>query len=111
MRRRHGLALTLAAACGCADTTAPLDATVPGDGPPPSVEVGTGQDGWVDIPPSGQIQLIHGPQGGWMVFGRARLRGFTPDVFLTFTVTPGDGGRRSTCRPSCTDGSGSGSPR
>lgn len=38
------------------------------------------------------MELVHGPQGWWHVFGRVRLRGVAPDVYLTFTLTPEGGG-------------------
>ncbi len=76
----------------CDGGGSPPDATVPLDAGAVSVTLGTGQEYWEDIPPSGVMTLIHGPQGGYHVYGRVRLMGFAPDVTVTFTVTPDDGG-------------------
>ncbi len=60
---------------------------------PGPVELGTGAERWEPLPrDGGELTLVHGPQGGWHVFGRVRLRGVTPDVYLTFTLTPVGGG-------------------
>ncbi len=77
---------------GAPDATVHGDATYPTEAGDPTVVLGTGQENWEDIPPSGLVQLIHGPQGGYHVFGRVRLRNFTPDVYVSFRVTPEDGG-------------------
>ncbi|MBI5516787.1 MAG: hypothetical protein HY909_23585 [Deltaproteobacteria bacterium] len=105
------IALALAAALtGCPDGSPGPDATAPDgarpdtgtqDSPlPPGVEVdlGTGQSYWTELPPTGaETELIHGPQGGYHIFGRVRFRGMQPDVLVSFQVTPAEGG------PSLTD--------
>ncbi|MBK8695027.1 MAG: hypothetical protein IPN17_22800 [Deltaproteobacteria bacterium] len=40
----------------------------------------------------GRVELVMGPQGGWHVYGRVRLAGITPDVYLTFALIPEGGG-------------------
>lgn len=71
------------------DASASIDATCGG----PLVTLGTGQDAWQDIPCAGaRVELVMGPQGGWHVYGRVRLRGVAPDVYLTFALTPEAGG-------------------
>jgi len=60
---------------------------------PGPVELGTGAERWEPLPrDGGELTLVHGPQGGWHVFGRVRLHGVAPDVYLTFTLTPVGGG-------------------
>lgn len=68
----------------------------------PSIELGSGQDGWQHLPATGgRTEIVFGPQGGYHIFGRARLRGFSPGlrgsaatsgVNLRFEVTPAEGG-------------------
>lgn len=66
----------------------PIDATLTGE-----VELGSGQDRFEDLPRSGgRAELVHGPQGGWHIYGRVRLRGIPPDVYLTFALSPAAGG-------------------
>ena len=77
------------------DGGAPVDATDAIDaresaGP---VELGTGRDRFEALPRAGGgVELVMGPQGGWHVYGRVRLRGITPDVYLTFALIPEGGG-------------------
>ncbi len=97
---RHLGLIFLVLGCGGAadapDATVPRDATPapPGDGAAAvELELGTGQSAWMDLPATGgRTELIHGPQGGYHVFGRVRFRGFDPDVLLTFRVEPAEGG-------------------
>ena len=77
------------------DGGAPVDATDAIDaresaGP---VELGTGRDRFEALPRAGgRVELVMGPQGGWHVYGRVRLRGVAPDVYLTFSLVPVGGG-------------------
>ncbi len=60
---------------------------------PGAVELGTGMDSFTALPRAGgRVELVHGPQGGWHVYGRVRLRGIAPDVYLTFSLVPEGGG-------------------
>lgn len=90
---------------GCGGAPGAPDATVPSDVSGASdaragddaaaveLELGSGQSSWVDLPATGgRTELIHGPQGGYHVFGRVRFRGFDPDVTVTFRVQPAEGG-------------------
>ncbi len=36
---------------------------------------------------------MHGPQGGYHIFGRSRFRGFPSDVYVTYRVLSLDGAR------------------
>ena len=57
------------------------------------VELGTGQLNWEPLAPTGtHVELIHGPQGGYHIFGRVRFSAPTPDVYIRFRVTPATGG-------------------
>ena len=57
------------------------------------LELGTGQLSYETVPPYGaRVELIHGPQGGYHVYGRYRFAGFGPDINVTFRVTPAEGG-------------------
>lgn len=86
------------ALAGCAGPAPAGDASVtdaPGDVPSPGVriELGTGQLGWEPLAPTGtHVELIHGPQGGYHLFGRVRFDTLGPDVYLRFRVTPAEGG-------------------
>lgn len=97
---RAALYLVFAGVLGCASPVTPADAATdvpPFDAGPDAaasfIELGTGQLSWEPLRPSGnRLELIHGPQGGYHVFGRARFRGLGPDVYLSFRVTPAGGG-------------------
>jgi hypothetical protein len=54
-----------------------------------SIDLGTGQDDFEEIPRTGapNVQLIHGPQGGYHVWGRVKFSGFQPDVDIWFIAT------------------------
>ena len=89
-RRLGGLVLALCAwAPGCAAPASPdaaLDAHVE-----PSVEIGAGLMAYEELPPSGgELELVHGPQGGWHVNLSLRLRGIVPMSFA-WRVTREDG--------------------
>jgi hypothetical protein len=57
------------------------------------LELGTGQLYWEDVLPTGsRLELIHGPQGGYHLFGRVRFSGIVAPVRLVFRVTPLAGG-------------------
>lgn len=94
MLRRAALGALTTLGCGAPDAPTTPDATPPTDAQgTTSVELGTGQTDWLALPPSGgRVELIHGPQGGYHVFGRVRFRGLAPDVFVSFRVTPASGG-------------------
>lgn len=65
------------------------------DRPPvvdPTLELGTGQSSWEDLPEGAPVELIHGPQGGYHLFARIRERQLGGDVMVSFRVTPVDGG-------------------
>ncbi|MFO0647413.1 MAG: hypothetical protein U0326_14330 [Polyangiales bacterium] len=79
------------AACG--------DTKPPGDVPPvdgsvvTAVDLGTGQLYWEPLAATGtHVELIHGPQGGYHIFGRVRFTAPTSDVYVGFRVTPTAGG-------------------
>ncbi len=54
--------------------------------------LGSGQLYWEDLPPGARVELIHGPQGGYHIFGRVRFDRLGPDVRVTFRVAPAEGG-------------------
>lgn len=102
MRRLFLLLALSSSGLACGGTVAPTDAAldraitpdaVIADSPSTSITLGTGQTQWEPLLPSGnRMELIHGPQGGYHVFGRVRYRGLGPDVLLSFRVTPAEGG-------------------
>lgn len=62
-----------------------------GDAGPPALVLGTGETAFVEVADGGELELIHGPQGGWHVIVAARLSGFDPDgMVLTLGVYEGD---------------------
>lgn len=87
---------------GCGTAATPADGGAPRDVPSfegsvdvgsALLELGTGQLQWEPLNPSGnRLELIHGPQGGYHVFGRVRYRQLGPDVYLSFRVVPVEGG-------------------
>jgi hypothetical protein len=101
-------ALLLLPACASAPAALLPDATVdapigvpdaaPDAGAPPSVELATGARAWQELPRdgSGRAEIVFGPQGGYHIFGRVRMRGLAPDVTLHFRVTSLDGTRALT---------------
>ncbi len=45
----------------------------------PTLEIGGGLESYVELPPTGgELELVHGPQGGWHVNLSLRLRGIEP---------------------------------
>lgn len=57
------------------------------------LELGTGRDAFAAVPPFGaRLELVHGPQGGYHFYGRYRFRALPPDVYVSFRVTPAEGG-------------------
>ncbi len=81
----------LVALSGCG-TPQPL-ADVPGMSAVTRAELGTGQLYWEPLSPSGtHVELIHGPQGGYHVFGRLRFDAPSADVYIRFRATLVDGG-------------------
>ena len=98
-------AFLLLPACANAPATLTPDATVdasigapdaaPDVSAPPSVELATGSRMWQELPRdgSGRAEVVFGPQGGYHIFGRVRMRNLTPDVTLVFRVTSLDGTR------------------
>ena len=80
----------------CAGPSPALDAaTDAGDAPTPGVRIdlGTGQLAWEPLAAAGTpVELIHGPQGGYHLFGRVRFDTLGPDVYVRFRVTPAEGG-------------------
>lgn len=92
-----GLSLSLAG-CGGSSTPPPgasPPADVAGDRPAAtSLSLGTGQSAWEELPAdhATDVELIHGPQGGYHVFGRVRFSGIEPPVTLSFRVVALDDG-------------------
>lgn len=95
-----GMALLVALA-GCGPGGGTPDAFVPpvdaactvGGGTPPWLFLGTGSAGFVELPPGADLELVHGPQGGYhleatALFGLA----VSPDMHvLRYDVTRLDG--------------------
>lgn len=87
----------MACALGCQGSAAPTDAQVGAevvvlpDGAviDPAFDLGTGQSIWEPLSPtaSTNVELIHGLQGGYHVFGRLRFSALPPDVYAWFRVT------------------------
>lgn len=98
------LLVLLVPACLPTEPAAVPDATVDGAAPrdaareagvAPSVELATGARAWHELPAdgSGRAEVVFGPQGGYHIFGRVRIRGIEPNVTLRFRVTSPDGAR------------------
>lgn len=85
---------------GCGGSTSPPPdgstlADASGDRPTAtSLSLGTGQSAWEELPAdrATNVELIHGPQGGYHVFGRVRFSGIEPPVTLSFRVVALDDG-------------------
>jgi len=62
--------------------------------PEARVELGTGTSTFVALPATGaELELVHGPQGGYHVFVTARLYGLEPEgLSLTFDAADADTG-------------------
>lgn len=75
------------------DVTTDVGTDARSDAETSRAELGTGQLSWEDLTTDGtHVELIHGPQGGYHVFGRVRFTGLSPQVGITFEVTPVEGG-------------------
>ncbi len=94
--------VALGAAAGCGTDVGVADAgSLPdvdaacavGGGAPPWLVLGTGQATFVDLAPGSDIELIHGPQGGYHVYTTALLGlGVSPDAYvLRYDVRRTDG--------------------
>lgn len=82
----------LAAACSDDPAPAPTPNTYDASAAIP-LELGTGRMAYEVVPPFGATaELVHGPQGGYHIYGRYRFSGFAPDVYVSFRVTPAEGG-------------------
>ncbi len=84
----------LLASLGCSPAPPSVnDAGTDAPSPSGTVDLGTGQLSWEPLDPAGgtRVELIHGPQGGYHLFGRVRYTGVGPDVYVRFRVTPVDG--------------------
>lgn len=97
--RAPAAALCLLVSLGTADCggePSPPDAGTPDAGETlddPTLEFGTGQLEWEPVAPRGTpLELIHGPQGGYHLFGRVRSARLPPAVELRFRVTLASGG-------------------
>lgn len=76
---------------GCRDGGGPGDAAETSVGAV-RLELGSGQLHWEDLDPPTRVELIHGPQGGYHIFGRVRFDRLGPAVAVSFRVTPAGGG-------------------
>jgi hypothetical protein len=90
--RFTAFALTLAlAACGLGDAAATSDAgpdDVAADAGEPLLEIGTGRDGFVALHDGDELELIHGPQGGYHLWGAVRARNLAPaELTIDYAVT------------------------
>lgn len=85
-----GGAVLAMGACGCHDGG--LDAASARDGSVgAAVELGTGLEAFETVPVrGGELELVHGPQGGWHVYVSVRVRGLVPSE-LVYDVTRDDG--------------------
>ncbi len=91
--RLNGLALVACVACS---SSVPIDGGAPADAPvgEARVELGSGERAWQALPldGSGACELVHGPQGGYHIYGRVRYSGLPSDVSVWFRVTALDDG-------------------
>ncbi len=85
----RGLSLLgLALPAGCSAAGGDLEASL--DGGAPALALGTGEAAFEPVAEGGELELVHGPQGGWHVVGAVRMGGFAPDgTVLTYTVRDG----------------------
>lgn len=62
------------------------------DAGPIAIELGTGADAFRPLPEGSDLEVVHGPQGGWHVELSARLGGLDPDGGLLRFQIVDDGG-------------------
>ena len=93
------LAVALALGCGAAAETAVSDAGVTDGGSENAavLEVGTGKDNFVALHESDTIEIIHGPQGGWHLWGALRTKGLTPPLTVDYSISVPETGNELSC--------------
>lgn len=66
----------------CASVPARTDAPDVDDGVPTEIEIGTGLAAFEPLTPEvGELELVHGPQGGYHVYLSMRVHGVAPATF------------------------------
>jgi len=84
------LICVLISTAGCPPPSDP-DAGFIGDAGPPELSLGTGESTFVPLMNGDEVELIHGPQGGWHVVVSARMSGVDPDgAVLVIEVLSGE---------------------
>jgi hypothetical protein len=80
--RLIGLSSLVTLACGGAATsTSPTKTTVDdGSKAPPTFVVGTGKDAYTATEDGATVEIIHGPQGGYHLWGAFRVKGISRGI-------------------------------
>jgi hypothetical protein len=76
-------------ACGTASETTAVDA---GPVAAPELQLGTGKDSFEPLAEGQTVELIHGPQGGWHIWGSLRARGLASPLTVVYAVALADTG-------------------
>jgi hypothetical protein len=82
-------AVAMLSGCGSAEDRPGFDAGANDGGPvaTPVLEVGTGKDNFVTLRETDTIEIIHGPQGGWHLWGALRTKGLTPPLTVDYAIS------------------------
>lgn len=56
----------------------------------PTLVIGSGEHTWADLPEGSQLEMVHGPQGGWHMLGSAKLCNTRNVATIHFTITDND---------------------
>lgn len=73
---------------GCTGGDPPVDC----ENPVVAVEIGTGDQSFEPLADGDPVTMVHGPQGGWHVWGSLRATGFAALVDIRYTIEDLDSG-------------------
>jgi hypothetical protein len=78
--------ILLACACGTPGDGHTGDSAEVTDPCAPAVEIGTGEDIFVDLADGAPLMMVHGPQGGWHMLASVRVTGTLPEVHIQYEI-------------------------
>ena len=58
------------------------------------MEIGTGEDEFVELADHAPLTMVHGPQGGWHMLASVRVSGTQPEVHIQYEIIHPESGVR-----------------